>query len=535
MSTTAHISYILFTSAPVSNSATVAMGPRHGLSWEKPEEAFLEDQELRPMWIVQPDVEVITKSLRRRLGIPAGSPCVVQFLAEGAFNKVYTVKWGSNTEYVMRITLPVHPRLKTMSENATIEYVRHHTDIPAPRTFHYNALRDDEVGFEYMIQERVPGTSLKEAWRTMSWLEKEMLVRKVTVYLTQLFNKRFTRMGNIYTTRDLQNLSEADLPDAMLLSADHSMDATGFSMSEIVSIPFFYNDHGSVEVERGPYKHSREWLVAQLELALHNAEILPVLTQDSDSDSDHEEPSDLFPAEGDSQEDAFEDEWSDTDSEITDTESSVTNTDTTMSLSAEDSHSSTIQGSLSSSNLNIASEDDTHSPAAFKARIARLQALLPTIFPATEKESFILHHQDLSDNNILMDSSHALSGIIDWECVHTVPLWLACSVPKFLRGPARESPPPFDEVFENEFYEQAYYDDLEEYEKAQLRKFFFEEMERVCPEWVEIFDDSGLKADFEFAVTMATYPGAVEVLETWLTAVENGDESYDLRLELGQC
>lgn len=159
----------------------------------------------------------------------------------------------------------------------------------------------------------------------------------------------------------------------------------------------------------------------------------------------------------------------------------------------------------------------------------------PKIFPATDKESYILHHQDLSDNNILINSSHALSGIIDWECVHTVPLWLACSVPKFLRGPDRDSPPTFDEVFENAFYEQAYYDDLEEYEKTQLRKFFFEEMERICPEWVEVFDESGLKADFEFAVTTATYPGVLDILETWLTAVENGNESYDLRFELGQC
>lgn len=147
----------------------------------------------------------------------------------------------------MRITLPVQPRLKTMSDHATIEYVCHHTDIPAPRALHYNALRDDELDFEWMFQDRVPGTSLKEAWHKMRWLEKELLVRKVTVYLTQLFRKRFTCLGNIYATRDLQKLSEADLPDAMLLSADHS---TG--------ITYYW-----VLVERGrfdPFLLQRSWI-----------------------------------------------------------------------------------------------------------------------------------------------------------------------------------------------------------------------------------------------------------------------------------
>jgi hypothetical protein len=168
-------------------------------------------------------------------------------------------------------------------------------------------------------------------------------------------------------------------------------------------------------------------------------------------------------------------------------------------------------------------------------RIERLHGLLPKIIPPEDQESYVLHHQDLSANNILLHPSHTLSGIIDWECVHTVPLYLACQIPKFLRGPDCSSPPPVEEEFENEFYEQAYFEGLENYEKTRLRDLFLEEMERACPEWLEIFESSGVKADFEFAVGVVTMQGIGEVLDEWIEALEQGGEPIDLREELGQC
>ncbi|KAH4039498.1 hypothetical protein HBI09_032810 [Parastagonospora nodorum] len=507
------------------------MDSYYGLSWRQDEGDFGELEDLRPVWTVEPDVEVITKIARCKLDVPAASQCTVEFLAQGAFNKVYTIQCDDNKEYIMRITLPVHPRLKTMSDCATAQYVRHHTDIPAPRVLHYNALRNDELGFEWMIQGRVPGTSLKTQWHQMSWLEKELVVRKVIGYLTQLFRKRFSRMGNIYDTRDLQKLSEQDLPDAILLSADHSTSDTAFSMSEIVSIPFFYNDHGSVDVERGPYKRSHEWLAAQLQFALHDADNVPVETGLKDESSNNGDVSGLFPSKDDNsqlQKDS-EDDWCDTDSEISDIDFSDTNTNTTKSINAEDSSDAVLDSD------SECSEPDTDSPAAIKTRIARLQAVLPKVFPLTDKDTFILHHQDLSSNNIMLSATHSLNGIIDWECVHTTPLWLACQIPKFLRGSYRDEPPIRDDEFEDEWYEKAYYDDLEDYEKTQLREFFLEEMQRVCPEWMEVFNESGLKADFECAVSFVAEQGAGADIDEWIAAVEEGTEPIELRKELGQC
>ncbi|KAH7095645.1 hypothetical protein FB567DRAFT_586954 [Paraphoma chrysanthemicola] len=267
------------------------MDPRGQICWKKEEGPFRELGPLLVHWTVEPDIKVITKIARSTLDIPAGSPCEVEFLAQGAFNKVYTIRCGLNTDCVIRVTAPVQPQLKTLSECATIEYVRHHTDIPAPRVLpgHYGSTCDNELGFEWMIQECVRGTNLGDQWRHITWLEKELLVRKVIVYMAQLFQQRFLRLGSLYATQALQQLPTADLTHACLLGAEHSSKAKAFCLSEVVSIPLFYNDHWTLDIERGPYKHSREWLAAQLRIALHDAEYLSDDEEEDEDDDGNED------------------------------------------------------------------------------------------------------------------------------------------------------------------------------------------------------------------------------------------------------
>lgn len=88
-------------------------------------------------------------------------------------------------------------------------------------------------------------------------------------------------------------------------------------------------------------------------------------------------------------------------------------------------------------------------------------------------------------------------------------VWRACCYPQFLNS-WRDSKP------ERENYGTAvddycggggdpdepntlYWDCLEEYECHLLRAVFLEEMERLEPAWVEMFEESDLKMDLEFA------------------------------------
>ncbi|OAK98819.1 hypothetical protein IQ06DRAFT_349468 [Phaeosphaeriaceae sp. SRC1lsM3a] len=139
--------------------------PQHGLLWNPTIWGTLE-----PTWTIEPNIDIILKIAQRELNIPNNAQCDIRFLASGAFNKAYTISVGTAIRAAMRISLPVDPHFKTMSEAATIAYVRHHTSIPAPAVLACDASNANELGFEWMIEEYVPGRSLEEAWRGMSWL-----------------------------------------------------------------------------------------------------------------------------------------------------------------------------------------------------------------------------------------------------------------------------------------------------------------------------------------------------------------------------
>lgn len=159
----------------------------------------------------------------------------------------------------MRVTSPVQPRFKTMSEDASIKYIWYHTNIPAPTVLKCSPERDAELQFEYMIMDRVPGTSMGDSWHSMSWLKKEMIVRQVVSYLAQLFERRFSHIGSLYATSELQKLPKAtDIPEVVLLGANVSTPDTAFCLSRIVSIPFFWGKHIKYDVPRGPFKSTRE-------------------------------------------------------------------------------------------------------------------------------------------------------------------------------------------------------------------------------------------------------------------------------------
>jgi hypothetical protein len=157
-------------------------------------------------------------------------------------------------------------------------------------------------------------------------------------------------------------------------------------------------------------------------------------------------------------------------------------------------------------------------PEANKRRANRLLALVDKIFPEDEVEEFVLHHQDLNPGNILVGSNDEISGIIDWECVHTVPLYYACKMPKFLDASMDRSicPDPKDyggltyieddgTVTVNERYQEH----LQEYENQCLWNFFLEEMGRVCPEWVKVHQSNKVKVGLEDAVTCLGMPGSI--------------------------
>ena len=64
-----------------------------------------------------------------------------------------------------------------------------------------------------------------------------------------------------------------------------------------------------------------------------------------------------------------------------------------------------------------------------------------------DNEEFVLYHNDLSINNILIDPiTHRITGVVDWECVSLQPTWKARRPPQLLYGPEIDA----------EFYERNF-------------------------------------------------------------------------------
>lgn len=116
----------------------------------------------------------------------------------------------------------------------------------------------------------------------------------------------------------------------------------------------------------------------------------------------------------------------------------------------------------------------------------------------------MLFHDDLNQHNILVDDRGVLTGVVDWECLSALPLWRACDYPSFLEGTPRNKEP-----HQKEYQETAdadgepnnlYWEHLMEYEMTQLRQYLLDEMLRLEPRWIEIFNESTARRDSYTAV-----------------------------------
>jgi hypothetical protein len=108
-----------------------------------------------PRWMVVPDISDIEAIARHHLFPNAdrssAEELTVTFLAEGSFNKTYTVDTKTKSllkSYVFRVSLPVEPGDKVRNEVATLDYVKRHTKIPVPAVIAYDSSSNNVLGFE---------------------------------------------------------------------------------------------------------------------------------------------------------------------------------------------------------------------------------------------------------------------------------------------------------------------------------------------------------------------------------------------------
>lgn len=242
-----------------------------GLEWE--ETLF----NLIPRWTREPSLRDIEDVCRRQLGVPVGRPCTASFYAAGAFNRLYLIVCA-NQSLLMRVTLPVSPRYKTRGEVATLRWVRGHTDIPVPEVIAFEDSNDNDIGFEWILMELMPGTPAYQRWRTMSMEQKSAIAKRVAEFQVQLScyglpDSLFRKIG----TLDLENAHEDTVTPARV------------TPGKLISHEIFIGDRLKYDVPRGPFRSSHEWLSSEIRLIILKQTEAFENAEDDDDREDAEE------------------------------------------------------------------------------------------------------------------------------------------------------------------------------------------------------------------------------------------------------
>ncbi|KAF4929544.1 Altered inheritance of mitochondria protein 9 [Colletotrichum viniferum] len=358
----------------------------------------------------------------------------------------------------MRVSLPVDPGHKTRGEVATLRWLQHQTNIPVPQVFDFDDSNKNEIGFEWILMEYMPGTSADKRWRGMSMAQKTALVEKVAEYQVQiLFPRPHEREFNTIGTLDSKDVT----------GWNHLKSTPYITPGQLVDYTFFWGDNYCRNVPRGPFRSSQEWLISLVSIVLQE---------------------------------------------------------------------------LSAKGREAEDEADRELTVNTRKILCKLLYMVPKMFPEKRSaESTFLWHEDLSLENILVDHEGNITAVLDWECVSTMPSWVATRTPLFLVGLEREDEPD-REIYasdlsdndnsdtdgteitsiDNEGKCELYWEHLADFEKTQLRKAYAARMEILRPGWTEEFESNCLKVDFLEAIQHCRSGIFTRSVSDWIDAMRTG-------------
>ncbi|KAH6627644.1 phosphotransferase enzyme family-domain-containing protein [Chaetomium tenue] len=203
---------------------------RNGLGWAYMGGSF----ELKPQWERQPQLDNITQVCRRALDLSTEDRCLVTFHGDGAFNKDYLGE-GPRGKFLLRVLLSVDPKHKTRAEVTTLGWIRRMTHVPVPKVIAFDDSQDNEIGYEWILMELMPGVLASKRWYEMPMDQKKWVVEQVAEFQSQLFR--------------------------------HSLEDAKFQ-----SIGTLSPKHFDYDMPRGPFRTSHDWLSASLGIIFQEEE-----------------------------------------------------------------------------------------------------------------------------------------------------------------------------------------------------------------------------------------------------------------------
>ncbi|OMP87981.1 hypothetical protein BK809_0008075 [Diplodia seriata] len=359
-----------------------------------------------PVWKMEPDVDIIAALVRPYAALCglANENITVKFLAKGAWNSVYTVSAvdeasGHTSECIFRCALPGYPWFRMQLEVSTMEYVRMNTTIPVPKVYAFNSSMKNALGLEWLLMEKVNGTSYAEAEKTMSFDAKVELHRTVADWVHQLSQLTFDKMGCLYRRWDLP-----------------ATDAHAFVIGPMNDWEYTADIRLDLDINRGPFT-SKEQYVSSL-IGLRIAE---------SADQRLKERAEYYNA----RRAAAQQLRANPDDPFT---PSLPAENPAIELCANDAY--TLEALQKVPKYGVA-----------------LQSLLPfaaaSAHHGKQPQRFQTHlyHNDIHAHNIMVDGSGAPVALLDWEGVYAAPHDWTDRYPPLVDAADHPQPPPNSTVF----------------------------------------------------------------------------------------
>jgi hypothetical protein len=315
--------------------------------------------------------------------------------------------------------------------------------MPVPRIIAFDSNRQNELGFEWIMMEMMPGVPLSKRWRKMTWDTKKTIIRQLGQYQAQLFSNPFQKTGNLFP----------------LVNGNQT-----FELGPLVSLVFFWGDHLTHSVARGPFKNSYEWLQARLEFVDTDQKRILSTSDDEDDIEDAEFAKDLA-------------------------EELAQELPNVFPPQAEDD------------NYNILFHDDLSMQNIMVDEQGSLTAIVDW---------------------------ECVSAVPLWRACQIPQLLEGRSRDReptrdqYMSASDEEEAETDNDALDNEGVSVLYWEHLMEYEQTQLRKLFLGEMESIKPEWVAVMESSTLKADMEKAVHNCDNLWQFKTVKRWLAAYREG-------------
>ncbi|PGH03426.1 hypothetical protein AJ80_08674 [Polytolypa hystricis UAMH7299] len=185
-------------------------------------------------------------------------------LAEGSFNKTFRLMMDNGSAAIARLPHPIAgPKYyTTASEVATMDFARTVLQIPVPQVHSWNAHVDNPVGAEYIIMEEAAGTKLGDVWDKLPLEDRITIMKDLVLIEKKLLSVSFSSYGNLYySSEPIPGSASAEITNDTSLEVKSDVKKR-FSIGPVVDRNFWSKERSVMNIDRGPWKLSRDYVAA---------------------------------------------------------------------------------------------------------------------------------------------------------------------------------------------------------------------------------------------------------------------------------